>query len=206
MSRVAARCRRRTAGSARRPIAAAGVRRRPPAAASCLPEERFEQAIDLEWPIHGLDPLSFVLGRLIEPLAAHLDRRGRGAAVLHVRLHFVTRAVHERALQLPAPIKDARTLRTLALLDLERIRRPPPSIGSSSRSIPRRRACCSFRCSRVRCRRRNNLHADGPPLGADGRRPLRLAGRRRYLEPGAFAMKPFAPEKTEQRATESPRH
>jgi protein ImuB len=84
-----------------------------------VPEERFEQALDLEWPIEGLEPLSFVLGRLIEPLAAHLDRRGRGAAVLHVRLHLVTRAVHERALQLPAPMKDARTLRTLALLDLE---------------------------------------------------------------------------------------
>ena len=49
-----------------------------------VPEERFEQALDLEWPIDGLEPLSFVLGRLMEPLAAHLDRRGRGAAVLHV--------------------------------------------------------------------------------------------------------------------------
>jgi protein ImuB len=82
-------------------------------------DERFEQAVDLEWPIEGLEPLSFVLGRLIEPLAAHLDRRGRGAAVLHVRLHLVTRVIHERSLELPAPMKDARTLRTLALLDLE---------------------------------------------------------------------------------------
>jgi hypothetical protein len=31
-----------------------------------VPEERFEQALDLEWPIEGLEPLSFVLGRLIE--------------------------------------------------------------------------------------------------------------------------------------------
>ncbi len=82
-------------------------------------EERFEQALDLEWPIEGLEPLSFVLGRLLEPLEAQLERRGRGAAVLHVRLHLVTRTVHERALQLPAPIRNARTLRTLALLDLE---------------------------------------------------------------------------------------
>ena len=84
-----------------------------------VPEERFEQALDLEWPIEGLEPLSFVLGRLLEPLSAHLERRGRGAAVLRVRLHLVTRAVHERALQLPAPMRDVRTLRTLALLDLE---------------------------------------------------------------------------------------
>jgi protein ImuB len=83
------------------------------------PEERFEQALDLEWPIDGLEPLSFVLGRLMEPLSDHLEKRDRGAAVLHVRLHLVTRAIHERSLQLPAPIRDARTLRTLALLDLE---------------------------------------------------------------------------------------
>ena len=89
-----------------------------------VPEERFEQALDLEWPIDELEPLAFVLGRLLEPLEAHLERRGRGAAVLHVRLFLVktageTRLVHERSLQLPTPIRDARTLRTLALLDLE---------------------------------------------------------------------------------------
>jgi protein ImuB len=84
-----------------------------------VPEERFEQALDLEWPIEGLEPLSFVLARLIEPLSAHLERRDRGAAVLHVRLHLVNRQLHERSLQLPAPMRDARTLRTLALLDLE---------------------------------------------------------------------------------------
>jgi protein ImuB len=89
-----------------------------------VPEERFEQSLDLEWPIEELEPLAFVLGRLMEPLEAHLERRGRGAAVLHVRLSLVkgvdgTREVHERSLQMPAPIRDARTLRTLALLDLE---------------------------------------------------------------------------------------
>ena len=96
---------------------ARGEDRRPLVAA--VPEERFEQTLELEWPIDGLEPLSFVLGRLMEPLSAHLERRDRGAAVLYVRLHLVTRAVHERSLELPAPMRDARTLRTLALLDLE---------------------------------------------------------------------------------------
>jgi protein ImuB len=89
-----------------------------------VPEERFEQTLELEWPIDGLEPLSFVLGRLMEPLERHLEQRDRGGAVLHIRLTLVkgddgTRAVHERSLQLPTPIRDARTLRTLALLDLE---------------------------------------------------------------------------------------
>jgi protein ImuB len=84
-----------------------------------LSGERFEQAVDLEWPIDGLEPLSFVLGRLLEPLSAHLARRDRGAAVLHVRLRLVTRTVHARSLQLPVPMRDPRALRTLLLLDLE---------------------------------------------------------------------------------------
>ena len=81
--------------------------------------ERFEEAMDLEWPIEGLEPLSFVLARLLEPLSRQLDRQDRGAAVIRVSLQLVTREVHERALQLPTPIRDARMLRTLALLDLE---------------------------------------------------------------------------------------
>jgi protein ImuB len=89
-----------------------------------VPDERFEESLDLEWPVEELEPLAFVLGRLLEPLEAHLERRGRGAAVLHVRLFLIktasgVRDVHERTLQLPTPIRDARTLRTLALLDLE---------------------------------------------------------------------------------------
>jgi len=91
-----------------------------------VPDERFEQALDLEWPIDGLEPLAFVLGRLFEPLSEHLARRDRGAAVLHVRLHLVTKDVHVRSLQLPVPMRDARTLRTLVLLDLES---HPPAAG-----------------------------------------------------------------------------
>src|SRR5262245_50402436 len=95
-----------------------------------MPEERFAQSLDLEWPIEELEPLSFVLSQLMEPLSVHLERRDRGAAVLHVRLHLVrvddtTPDVHARTLQLPAPMRDARTLRTLALLDLES--NPPPA-------------------------------------------------------------------------------
>jgi protein ImuB len=84
-----------------------------------LLEERFEQGLELEWPIEGLEPLSFVLGRLFDPLATHLERRDRGVAVLHIRLHLVTKAVHELSLQLPTPMRDPKALRTLALLALE---------------------------------------------------------------------------------------
>ena len=89
-----------------------------------VPEERFEASLDLEWPIEGLEPLSFVLTRLLEPLSIRLERRDRGVAVLHVHLGLVTKDVHARRLELPSPLRDVRALRTLALLDLES--HPPP--------------------------------------------------------------------------------
>jgi protein ImuB len=84
-----------------------------------VPEERFEGSTELEWPIDGHEPLSFVLTRLLEPLSTRLERRDRGAAVLHVTLRLVTRDTHTCRLDLPSPLRDVRALRTLALLDLE---------------------------------------------------------------------------------------
>ncbi len=85
-----------------------------------------EATLDLEWPIEGLEPLSFVLARVLDPLCATLQREERGAAVIHTQLDLVTRTPHRRTLQIPAPINDARALRTLILLDLER---HPPEAG-----------------------------------------------------------------------------
>lgn len=82
-------------------------------------EVPFEAALELEWPIEGLEPLSFVLARLLEPLAERLERADRGAAVLSTSLRLTTKAVFTRTLQLPAPMRDPKTLRTLILLDLE---------------------------------------------------------------------------------------
>jgi protein ImuB len=90
-----------------------------------LPEERFESSLELDWPIEGLEPLSFVLTRLLEPLSVRLERRDRGTAVLHLELRLVTKETHDRHLQLPSPIRDVRTLRTLLLLDLDS--HPPPA-------------------------------------------------------------------------------
>ena len=90
-----------------------------------LPDERFQSMLELEWPIEGLEPLSFVLTRLLEPVSTRLERRDRGAAVLHVILGLVTRDSYARRLELPSPMRDVRTLRTLALLDLEA--HPPPA-------------------------------------------------------------------------------
>ncbi len=80
---------------------------------------RFVQRMELEWPVDGLEPLSFVLARLCDGLSASLARADRGAVTITTRLQLVTKATHERTLTLPAPMRDSKTLRTLILLDLE---------------------------------------------------------------------------------------
>jgi protein ImuB len=82
-------------------------------------EVPFEAAIELEWPIEGLEPLSFVLARLLEPLADRLEHADRGAAAIYTSLRLTSRTVFTRTLPLPAPMRDPKTLRTLILLDLE---------------------------------------------------------------------------------------
>ena len=80
---------------------------------------RFLERVELEWPIDGLEPLAFVLARLLDPLSAALERADRGAAALHLHLRLVDRTEHTRVLQLPAAMRDPKVLRTLLVLDLE---------------------------------------------------------------------------------------
>lgn len=87
---------------------------------------RFVQSMDLEWPIEALEPLSFVLARLLDPLSHALERADKGAAAIRLDLRLTTRTLHTRRLQLPAAMRDPRVLRTLLLLDLES---HPPGAG-----------------------------------------------------------------------------
>jgi len=81
--------------------------------------ERFETTLELDWPVDGLEPLAFLLSRVLEPLCATLAARGAKAASLAVDLGLVDGSTHARALRPAAPSGEARTWRTLVLLDLE---------------------------------------------------------------------------------------
>ena len=90
------------------------------------PESKFFERQILEWPIEGLEPLTFVLSRLCDALSLSLERADRGAIAITTLLTLVDRTKHERTLNLPAPMRDAKTLRTLIVLDLES---HPPAAG-----------------------------------------------------------------------------
>jgi protein ImuB len=157
-------------------------------------DERFEQAIELDWPIEGLEPLSFVLARLLDRLCTHLERRDRGAAGLHLWLTLVTRAVHHRFLDLPAPMRDPRGLRTLLLLDLES---HPPGAGVDRVVVAVEPAPARVVQFSLLARplpspdQLSTLTARLTALMGEGR-----CGSPRILDshrPGAFATTPFAP-------------
>jgi protein ImuB len=80
---------------------------------------RFLASSGLEWPIETLEPLSFVFARLLDPLAAALERADRGAVALHLALRLTDRTTHTRTVPLPVALRDPRVLRTLLCLDLE---------------------------------------------------------------------------------------
>jgi len=90
---------------------------------STPPLERFETTLELDWPVEGMEPLAFLLSRALEPLMRALDARGAKAAALDYELGLVDATTHARTLRPAAASGDARTWRTLVLLDLEA--RPP---------------------------------------------------------------------------------
>ena len=56
---------------------------------------------------------------MCEPLAERLAARDLAAVVLHLSFRLVSRETETRELQLPAPMRDPKVLRTLILLHLE---------------------------------------------------------------------------------------
>ena len=80
---------------------------------------RFEEAIELDYPVDLLEPLAFLLARLLNGLATSLATRALATDELRLRLKLENRAVHERTLRLPVPSLDTKAFLKLLQLDLE---------------------------------------------------------------------------------------
>jgi protein ImuB len=91
------------------------------------PPESFELTLDLDWPVDGLEPLSFLLARVLEALCGALRSRERRAAALTLELRLVDGRRFARTLKPAAPSAEPRTWRTLLLLDLE-VHRPGEAV------------------------------------------------------------------------------
>ncbi len=80
---------------------------------------RFEAGLELEWEIDSLEPLTFVLGRLLDQLCAQLESRGLATDRLRVVLRLSNGVSHERAVALAFPMRHPKTLLSLLRLKLQ---------------------------------------------------------------------------------------
>ncbi|MDE2923165.1 MAG: DNA polymerase Y family protein [Acidobacteriota bacterium] len=83
------------------------------------PPPTFRESQTFEWPIDNLEPFLFVARGAVSRLADRLDARGMGCKRLELSLKVEPEGLHELAIELPAPTREARTLLSLIRLHLE---------------------------------------------------------------------------------------
>jgi protein ImuB len=154
----------------------------------------FAEGMELEWPIVAVEPFLFVARTALERLTLRLASHALACARLELALTLDPDGVDSRAVDLPAPTRDVKTLLTLVRLDLEARRPGAPVSGfrfvahpdrprSAQLSLfgpaaisPERLATCIARLAA-----RLGAGRAGQPETVDGHRPER------------FALVPYAP-------------
>jgi protein ImuB len=96
---------------------ARGTAERPlkPAPLGTSYEDRFE----LEHEISLLEPLLFILSRLLNELTERLSSHSMATTELRLTLDLASREMHQRILRLPFPTRDTKMMLKLLQLDLE---------------------------------------------------------------------------------------
>lgn len=85
----------------------------------------FHNSIELEYPIAELEPLSFVLARLLNEICASLNADALATNSIQVELKLENAKSHELNLNLPYAMRDHKVFLKLLLLETEA--HPPPS-------------------------------------------------------------------------------
>jgi len=103
-----------------------------------LPTDALEEAVDLDYAIHEIEPLAFVLRGLVDRALARLAARSLACAGLTLRFALDPRGLDVRTVPIAAPTREAKTLLDLVRLDLAR--RPPdaPVVGARLIALPAR--------------------------------------------------------------------
>jgi protein ImuB len=153
-----------------------------------VPALSLTEGMDLEWPLATLEPFLFLGHAALERLVARLETQALACTRLDVTLKLDPDGHDARAIRLPAPTRDTKTLLTLVRLELEA--RPPgaPVAGFTLTALPdqpRRAQLALFgpaalspdRLATTIARLVALLGADrvGSPCAVDGHRPERFA-------------------------------
>jgi protein ImuB len=82
---------------------------------------RFVEVVDLDYEIATIEPLNFILSRMLDDICVRLRKRNLATHEVHLALGNYT-----RVLNLPLPVRNSRLLTKLFILDLEA---HPPGIA-----------------------------------------------------------------------------
>jgi protein ImuB len=83
----------------------------------------FEAEMELEYPVELLEPLAFILSRLLSDICGRLEARAMATNEVRLRLTLETGLPHETSLRLPVPMLDQKAFVRMLQLDLNG--RPP---------------------------------------------------------------------------------
>ncbi len=83
------------------------------------PPVSYEEREELEYPLDLLEPLLFILGRMMNDLCARLLSNGRATTELRLRLTLDDGREHARTVQLPVAVRQPKPLLKLLQLDLD---------------------------------------------------------------------------------------
>ncbi len=79
----------------------------------------YEDRYELEHELSLLEPLLFILSRLVNELVTRLTSQSMATTELRLTLDLANRESHQRTLKLPFPTRDAKMMVKLMQLDLE---------------------------------------------------------------------------------------
>jgi protein ImuB len=188
-------------------------------------EMRFEEEIELEDAVEVLEPLAFLLGRLLDQLCARLQAHALAAAAIHLRFTLgdafekeppirgevpaaeAAPQSYEKTMRLPVPMRDSKLLLNLLRLQLQA---DPPQ--ASIRKIALAAEAARRRAAQNGLFRHNSI--DPEKLELTIARLANLVGGTNVgtpeimdtHRPGAFRMNRFAPAPDEAKIYRKTRH
>ena len=83
----------------------------------------FEEELELDDPVESIEPLSFILARLLNDVCGRLGARSLATNEIRLRLTLENAPEHTVSLRLPVPMLDAKAF--LKMLQLDLSGRPP---------------------------------------------------------------------------------
>ena len=107
--------------------AARGIDPRPLIPRALPPE--FREGTDLEWPLVALEPFLFIANAALDRLSKRMEMQGFACKRLELTLTLEPDGFYSRAIDLPAPTRDVKTMLTLLRLDLEKNPPGAPVVG-----------------------------------------------------------------------------